>query len=320
MATFQRLWRFDGPELFVCTPLVLIKIISLIVEWGVQLLGIQVEFLGFKYMSHVIARAWSLHTIEAFTCTPIVVFKLVWLAIQELFRRIKSYLWMVYVLWGVTLDSVESFSCTPLVVAKLVWLFIYALLRILGSALLTCFQCIRNIICTFVTLVGGCTEWIIIFTNILLEEHAWTCAFKTCFIWGFWMLFRRMLWKPHWSKVIRAASSRPCMVENERKKRLTDAKDTVRHTEILAKEVSATIDQHLNGQWWSCRSIRCIIIILIAVSLTWLSSFYSKLPWVRHLSTASEVCFVILFVFGFVLDFKKAHIFICIFAICRFIM
>ena len=114
MATFQSLWRFDGPGPFVCTPLVLLKIISLVVERGLQILGIQVEFLGFTYMSHVIARAWSLQSVEAFTCIPIVVFKLVWLAIQELFRRIKLYLWMVYVIWGVTLDSVESFSCTPL--------------------------------------------------------------------------------------------------------------------------------------------------------------------------------------------------------------
>jgi len=180
-----------------------------------------------------------------------------------------TYFWKVSVLWILTLESVESFACTPLVVAKLIWLLVVALLRISISTFFLWFQITTytfhtsasligntfrtsfSLIGTFVTCVGGWTEWLLVFTMLLIEENVWMFVFKTCFVWGCWTCFRRTLWKPRSTKLARSLTNTTCYVENNKQVLLAQAKETVKYTENVAKEVSATIDQHLNSSWWS---------------------------------------------------------------------
>ncbi len=331
-ATLRDMWNDDGLSVFVCTPLVLIKFLLAFIRFGINLFLWQPDnFLRYDIASHHIELSWSLRSVESFTCTPAVLLKFAWLTIQELFGwfraillHVKFFFWKVSFCWSLTLESVESFACTPLVVTKLIWLLMLALLRLSNSVFfmmflfvdnmfcksVSLFQFMTNIICSsfllirlLVTCVGGWTEWLLIFTMILLEEYAWTCAFKSCFVWVCWTLFRCTLWKQCWPKLVRTPISTPYYAENHRQLLLAEAKHTVKLAKDASKELSATIEQHVNGTCWSGRSARCIFVFLIAFWLSWVSSWHSTLPWNRHISTATEV-FACAFICPFVSDFN----------------
>jgi hypothetical protein len=268
------MWKFEGPEAFACMPLVLLK---------------------FAYCVIADEIHTRLTSLDFFACNVVVLCQSMWLycawcryVIFSILSRVSLYIWIVCNLWDLTLESVESFACTPLVVFKLVWIWSTYLFLSVGIILAT----IGSLVFCAVTRVGGGLGWfeyLLIATNVLLETCPWTCAFKTCCILGVWLWFRQWLWACKVRNGFVRAQNAPIMMANTIQMQIAEATDAVARTKAMAAELSSTIEQHVEAQWWTGRSVRCLVVLALAFLLSYISSYSLKLPWNQHVATATEV-------------------------------